>query len=273
MEIRRILIVPAFVICGIVAAQTLLSEQAWAGEATPQDVISEMRKLVEEIENEKTAPMQKAIAEGKVATRKTKLAAMSAPAIDEIIKTVRGEKSAALRMHLLIALSMVKNRALLSAIHVTDLVRIAGDKSFPVRYWALKNLATARNAQGVLDRRAVPVLAQSLQSEDMFIVRLAIEAFAATKTKSAAEKIRPLLKHKLALIRIDAVTALKEIGGAADVRFIAPLLHAPDPIVRAAAVDAVERLTDKKFGITPDDDEEAIKKKIDDWIKANPLPK
>jgi len=273
MEIRRIVIVPALVVCGIVAAQALLCGQAWAGEPNPKIVISEMRTLIEKIENPKTPPMRKSTAEGKLATRKADLAEMGAPAVDEILRTVRGEKNVALRMHLLMALSMVKDRTLLGAIHVIELGKIAGDESYPVRYWAIKNLATARNSQGVLDRRALPVLEKSLESEDMFILRVAIDAFAAAKTTGGSEKIRPLLKHKLPLIRIEAASTLKKIGAAADARFIVPLLREPNLIIRMAAVDAIEQLTGKKFGITPDDDKKAIQKKIDDWIKANPLPK
>ena len=242
--------------------------RAWAGEEprTPAEIITEIRTHAEQLADPKIAEAKKVGIGPRLSRAKDDLVKLGAPAVSEIIKTIKKDTSESLRLHLLLALYQVQDRDLVGALPVTELTKVIqdGNEPYPVRYWALKNVASSP------DRRAVkPVLDALKNTRDIPALRLAIETVGRRNLPKGGQQLLPLLKHKAAQIRIDAVTALENMKATGQVPALAELLKDPDPYVLRAAIQAIEKLTGAKFGIQPADDDAAVQKKIAEWLDKN----
>jgi HEAT repeat protein len=250
MNTRRI-VWAGLLACGLCVGRVCVDAAA-AGEP---DVGAQIAQWIGVILDPKAEPARKSDAV-------RSLGAAGEPAVDPVLDAVRKSTDEMPQMLLLTALAEVKDRSAVGRRQVEELTKLLTTKSFLVRYWVVKNLATAGD-----DRAKEPLIA-SLETKDPFILRVALKALVDKNVRSAAPRIVPLLKERADQMRIEAAMALKALGDEKQVEDLMRLLSDPEITVRRAAADAIETITKTSFGMTENDTDEQIEQKIADWTKT-----
>ena len=201
------------------------------------------------------------IASGRLDSAIRDLAGLGADAVGPIIQTVTSSSDERLQTFLLIALGSVNERHSIGQLQTEALSGLLTRKPpFPVRYWIMKNLAT------IPLPAAVEPLEQALAGDDALIAGVALQALVDRKQKASADKIVPLLEHGDTQLRIQAAMALMILGNETHVDSLIKLLSDSDRAVQFAAVMAIECFAQPSFGLTPQDTDEQVQKKIADWL-------
>ena len=230
-----------------VAVSCALAPSAWAGEA-----VADLMKILTDAET----PQDKRLA------ARNGLVQIGAASVGELIRVGKATEDESIRLHCLIALWEIKDSDAVSAAAVPWFLQLLTDKSFPIKYWAIRNLAR------LSDEYAIPGLTDVLKDKDPLLRRAAVVAIGQSNPVKAAAAFVPLmalLKDFDPYVLSATADSLALLGATEAVDPLLDLLMHDSIIVRNSTAAAVGKLSGRPLMFKPTDTDEEREDKIEKW--------